>query len=141
MMDNTSLSKWQLRLAACLIFLLGVAGGILAPKAYHRWFDGRASSRQDRFQQMLDRLELDEAQKTQVQQILGDARVQLNAIRRESEPRVEEVRRATDERLQKVLTPEQWQRWQQLKSEMDRRGRRGRGGGKGDARPRSDDVR
>ncbi|HEV2704331.1 MAG TPA: hypothetical protein VGV59_00315 [Pyrinomonadaceae bacterium] len=126
-MDNVTRSKWQLRLAAFLIFLLGVAGGILAPKAYHAWFDARSGSRQDRFQQMLNRLELDEAQKTQVQQILGDARAQLNAIRRESEPRVEEVRRATDERLQKVLTPEQWQQWQQLKNEMDRRGRRGRG--------------
>lgn len=137
-MDNVTRSKWQLRLAALLIFLLGVAGGILAPKAYHRWFDRPATSRQDRFQQMLDRLELDEAQRAQVQQILGDARSQLNAIRRESEPRVEEVRRATDERLQKVLTPEQWQRWQQLKSEMDRRGRRGRGGGKGGGGSRTD---
>jgi Spy/CpxP family protein refolding chaperone len=139
-MDKVTGSKWQLRLAAFLIFLLGIAAGILAPKAYHMWFDAPARSRQDRFQQMLDRLQLDEAQKTQVQQILGDARGQLNAIRRESEPRVEEVRRNTDERLQKVLTPEQWQRWQQLKNEMDRRGRRGRGGRGGGGGPRTTDA-
>ncbi len=44
------------------------------------------------------------------------------------------------ERLQKVLTPEQWQRWQQLKNEMDRRGRRGRGGRGGGGGPRTTDA-
>jgi Spy/CpxP family protein refolding chaperone len=35
---------------------------------------------------------------------------------------MDDIRRQTDERLQQVLTPEQWQRFQQLKQDM--RGRR-----------------
>jgi len=42
-------------------------------------------------------------QKTHVHQILGDTREQLMALRKESEPRVGEIRRQADERLQKIL--------------------------------------
>lgn len=136
-MDKVIRNKWQLRVAAILIFLLGVAAGALAPRAYYMWQRSTgAASRQDRFEQMLDRLQLSADQKTQVQQILGDTREQLGALRRESEPRVEEIRRQGDERLRQVLTPEQWQGFQQMKDEMRgnrRRGRGGRGGGPGRA--------
>jgi Spy/CpxP family protein refolding chaperone len=81
-------------------------------------------SRQDRFEKMLDRLNLSADQKTQVHQILSDTRGQLQTLRKESEPRFEEIRRQADERLQKVLTPEQWQQFQKERSEMRGRGRR-----------------
>ncbi len=64
--------------------------------------------------------------KRQVQQIFGDTRQQLQTLRKESEPRVDEIRQQTDQRLQQVLTPEQWQDFQQMRDEM--RARRGRGG-------------
>jgi Spy/CpxP family protein refolding chaperone len=57
----------------------------------------------------------------------------LRALRRESEPRVTEIRREADERMQQVLTPEQWQQFQTVQHEMrERRG--GRGGPRGDRR-------
>ncbi|MGH9928071.1 MAG: hypothetical protein ACREA9_02465, partial [Pyrinomonadaceae bacterium] len=75
-------------------------------------------------------LKLNDSQKIQVQQILGDTREQLQALRRESEPKVSEIRQRADEQLQKVLTPDQWQQFQQMRSETRGRGRRGgdRGG-------------
>ncbi len=73
----------------------------------------------------MDRLQLSDEQKPQVRQIFGDTRDQLEALRKESEPRVADIRRQADERLQKVLTPEQWQRFEQVREEM--RQRRGRG--------------
>ena len=86
----------------------------------------------DRFEQLAERLDLNADQKTKVQQILGDTREQLRALRRESEPRVNEIRSQADARLQEVLTPEQWQKFQSMRHEM--RGRRGgRGGPRGDA--------
>ena len=124
-MDNLQKSKWQVRIAAILIFVVGFAAGALALNAYKRW--GRAGgdrTRQDRFEQMLDRLQLSADQKTQVHQILSDTRGQLQSLRKESEPRFEEIRRQADEHLQKVLTAEQWQQFQKERSEMRSRGRR-----------------
>ncbi len=126
-MDITNKSKWLVRVAAIVIFLLGFAAGALALNGYKRW--GRSSaetSRHARFERMLDSLQLNVDQKTQVHQILGDTRQQLQALRKESEPRVSEIRRQTDERLQKILTPDQWKQFQQERDKMRGRERRGR---------------
>ena len=126
-MDTTNKSKWEVRVAAIVIFLLGFAAGALALNGYRAWSRSRLEAgRQDRFEQMLDRLQLGADQKTQVHQILGDARSRLEALRKQSEPQVNEIRQQTDERLQKVLTPEQWGRFRQERDEFRSRGRRGR---------------
>jgi Spy/CpxP family protein refolding chaperone len=126
-MDITNKGKWQVRLAAALIFLLGFAAGALALNAYKRWGGIRGDlTRQNRFERMLDSLQLNPEQKTQVHQILGDTRTQLQTLRKESEPRVAEIRRQADERLQKVLTPDQWQQFQQEREKLRGRERRGR---------------
>jgi Spy/CpxP family protein refolding chaperone len=126
-MDITNKSKWQVRIAAIVIFLLGFAAGALTLNGYKRWSRGNAeASRQSRFDRMLDNLQLNADQKTQVHQILGETRGQLQALRKESEPRVTEIRRQADERLQKVLTPDQWNQFQQERGRMRGRERRGR---------------
>lgn len=126
-MNTIQKSKWQVRVAALVIFVIGFAAGALALNVYKRWERTNAgTSRQDRFEKMLDRLNLSADQKTQVHQILSDTRGQLQTLRKESEPRFEEIRRQADERLQKVLTPEQWQQFQKERSELRGRGRRGR---------------
>ena len=127
-MDTTNKSKWQVRIAALLIFVLGFAAGALALSAYKRFGRSNVETRQGRFTQTLESLQLSAEQKTQVDQILGDTRQQLQALRKESEPRVAEIRRQADERLQKVLTPEQWTKFQQAREKMHNRDRRGRGG-------------
>ena len=127
-MDTTNKSKWQVRIAALLIFVLGFAAGALALSAYKRFGRSTNESREGRFAQTLEALQLTAEQKTQVDQILGDTRQQLQALRKESEPRVGEIRRQADERLQKVLTPEQWTQFQQAREKMHNRDRRGRGG-------------
>jgi len=123
-MDAIQKSKWQVRGAALLIFVIGFAAGALALNAYKRLGrSGAEEGRGDRFERMLERLNLNADQKTQVHQILSDTRGQLQSLRKESEPRFEEIRRQADERLQKVLTAEQWQQFQKERSEL-----RGRGG-------------
>ena len=130
MMDKSMRNRWQVRAAAALIFLLGFAAGALALNAYRAWSRGGAAvSRGDRFAQMSERLTLGDDQKSEVQKILGDTREQLQSLRKESEPRVTEIRRQADERLQKVLTPEQWQQFQQMRDELRRKGRRARNDG------------
>jgi Spy/CpxP family protein refolding chaperone len=122
-MDKTGKSKWQVRIAAILIFVLGFAAGALALNGYQRWRSGGQTRRQA-YEQLIDRLQLNADQKTQVQQIFGETRQQLQVLRKESDPRVVQIRQQTDERLQKVLTPEQWKQFQQMREEIRSKGRR-----------------
>ena len=125
-MDTNRKSKWQVRLVVLLVFVLGCLAGALGLNAYQKYSRSRAqTTRHERFEQMLNRLQLSEEQKTQVHQILTETRGQLQALRKESEPRFETIRQQADERLQKVLTPEQWKQFQQERD--SNRGRRGRG--------------
>jgi Spy/CpxP family protein refolding chaperone len=122
-MNVVAKNRWQVRGAAAVIFVLGFAAGILALNVYRGW--ARRPPPGDRFEQLSERLQLSSEQKTKVQQIFGETREQLRALRRESEPRVHEIRSQADAQLQQVLTPEQWQQFQTMRSEM--RSRRGRG--------------
>jgi Spy/CpxP family protein refolding chaperone len=126
-MNNITKNRWQVRVAAAIIFVLGFTAGILALNIYRGL--ARAVGR-DRFEQLSERLNLTADQKTKVQQIFGDTREQLGALRRESEPRMKEIRQQADERLKQVLTEEQWQQFQTMRDET--RGRRGGRGPRGD---------
>ena len=135
-MDKVAKNKWQVRVAALVIFLLGVAAGALALNVYKSFSrGGTGDGRRGGFEEMLDRLQLTAEQKAQAQQILAEARQQMREARKEMEPRMNDIRRQTDERLRQTFTPEQWEKFQQMKQEM---GKRRRGGGrKGDGPGRS----
>ncbi len=123
-MDNQSKTKWKLRGLAVVLFALGFTSGILAMNAVRAWSHRGAGAPGDRMEQLATRLQLNPDQKTKVQQIFSDTRQQLQALRKESEPRVNDIRQQADQRLQQTLTGDQWQKFQQLRSEMrDRRGR------------------
>jgi len=123
-MNNVTKNRWQVRIAATIIFVLGFTAGILALNVYRGWGSRGGGNRMD---ELSERLQLTADQKTKVQEIFNDTREQLRAVRRETEPRMEEIRRQADGRLQTVLTPDQWERFQRLREERGRRGR-GRGG-------------
>ena len=118
-MTNITKNRWQVRVAALIIFVLGFTAGILALNVYRRVrpFGG------NRMDELSERLQLTADQKTKVQEIFSDTREQLNSVRHEMEPRMSEIRRQADGRLQTVLTPEQWQQFQKLRDERQRRGR------------------
>jgi Spy/CpxP family protein refolding chaperone len=125
-MDYVTKSRWQVRLAAAVIFLLGFTAGILALNVYRGW--ARNAPPHDRFEQLAKRLELNADQKTRVQQIFGDTREQLRELRKESDGKVADIRKHADDNLQQVLTAEQWQQFLKIKEEA--RERRERGGGR-----------
>jgi Spy/CpxP family protein refolding chaperone len=133
-MDRARKNSWLVRAAALAIFVLGFAAGALAPSAYRAWVRERPreGGPGGRIEQMSRNLNLSAEQEAQVRQIFGETRTQLEALRKESEPRFAEIRRQADERLQKVLTPEQWQQFSQDRREnRSRRGRRGGRQGEG----------
>lgn len=120
--------KWQIRVAALIIFLLGFTAGALSLNFYHQRNINASGARPGRYDQMIERLNLSADQKTQVDKIFSDARQQLMQFRKESEPKFSEVRKQTDERLKTVLSPEQWERFQQMMNEArSRRNNRWRG--------------
>lgn len=126
-MNNVAKNKWQVRVAAAIIFVLGFTAGILALNVY-RGLGGlgrHGGGPGNRMDELAERLNLTPDQKVKMQEIFNDTREQLRAVRRESEPKLEEIRRQADGRLQTVLTPEQWQQFQKIKDERQRRGGRG----------------
>ena len=125
-MENNGKTQWRIRAAVVSVFLLGCLAGALAMNAYRAQFSRYPREpRGERFEQMLDRLNLTAEQRTQMELIIKESRSQLVEIRRQSAPRYQEIRKQTDEKLQTILSPQQWQQWQQLTQEM--RGRRNRG--------------
>jgi periplasmic protein CpxP/Spy len=123
-MNNVAKNRWQVRIAAMIIFVLGFTAGILALNVYRGLARGGPGNRID---ELSERLQLTADQKTKVQEIFSDTREQIRAARREMEPKMAEIRRQADGRLQTVLTPEQWQQFQRLRDERQHRGRGPRG--------------
>jgi Spy/CpxP family protein refolding chaperone len=121
-METNSKRKWQIRGAVALIFLLGFLAGALVLNFYHKrrpWPPRGAG----RYEQVINSLNLTAEQKTQVEQVMSEARARMIEIRRQSEPQIGAVRQQTDERLKSALTPEQWEQWQRMTGEMRRRRR------------------
>jgi Spy/CpxP family protein refolding chaperone len=119
-MDSSAGSKWQVRLAVLILFVVGFMAGALAMNIYRARHGSPRAGGRGGFEQMLDRLNLTQDQRTQVSDIFEDARKQLGELRKDSEPKFREVRKNTDERLQSVLTPEQWDQFQQMTNRRDR---------------------
>jgi Spy/CpxP family protein refolding chaperone len=123
-MDNSARNEWQVRLAALAIFIIGFVAGALALHVYRGQSWGSSSARHERFQQMLERLDLTPDQQTRVKAILDNSRAQLTEMHKECGPKFRAVRNQTDEQLRAVLTPEQWNQFQQMMSEARERHRR-----------------
>jgi len=123
-MNNVTNNRWQVRVAAVIIFVLGFTAGILALNVYRGWAHRGPGTDGDRFDRLAERLQLTADQKPKVQEIFSDTREQLRAVRQETEPRMQEIRRQADGRLQTVLTPEQWQQFQRIRDERGPRMRR-----------------
>lgn len=119
-MNSESKNRWQIRAATLLIFLLGFAAGALALNAYQAWAiaSGSATIKQKRYDQLFQSLDLTPAQRSEVQQIVGETREQVQKLREESEPRVQEIRGRSDEKLRRVLTDEQWQTFEQARNKL-----------------------
>ena len=127
-MEYITKTRWKVRVAAVVIFLLGFAAGMLSLNVYRAWVRRNQPTHEDRIERMAKDLQLSADQKTKVQQIFNDTREQLRGLRKESEPKVAEIRKQADERIQQTLSPDQWQRFQQLRKETWGSRRRGRDG-------------
>jgi Spy/CpxP family protein refolding chaperone len=130
-MNLADKNKWQVRVAALVIFVLGFAAGALSLNLYRKYrstdetagsVDGTELRGGRRFERMLDRLSLDASQRAQMEEIMRETRAELMAIRKDSRPRVFEIRKRSRERMQQVLNADQWQQLQEMmKKNRERR--------------------
>jgi Spy/CpxP family protein refolding chaperone len=118
-MNNDNRSKWQIRAATLSIFVLGFIAGALALNAYHVYVSASPqTTKQKKYDQIFNQLDLNESQRGEVQKIVGETRQELQTLRQEQEPRVQEIRGRADERFRQILTPAQWTQFQQLRDAM-----------------------
>src|ERR1044072_3268460 len=83
-MNNIVKNRWQVRVAAAIIFVLGFTAGILGLNG-DRGLAHRGAPR-DRLEQLSQRLDLNADQKAKVQQIFSDTPAELGAFARWTEP-------------------------------------------------------
>lgn len=116
-MDRENRFNWKIRVATLSIFLLGFVAGALALNAYHVWFNAASSTtKQQRFERMLDQVQLSDSQKAEVQKIMNETKEEYK--NRPPNPQVDAIRTRADEKLKKVFNSEQWENFQRLRNEF-----------------------
>ena len=106
-------NRWRIVGAVLVLFGLGFLAGVLSMNLYHRRRGTDPGPRRGAFALALKQLNLNPEQQTKVDAILADTRSQLREVRKEESPRMSDIRKKARERLQSVLTPEQWRQLQE----------------------------
>ncbi len=119
MLELTMKNKWQIRVVTMCLFALGFVAGALALNAFNLWFGtAKQPTKQERYQEAFNQLNLNETQDAEVQKIVAETRENIQNLRQESEPRMAEIRARNDVKLQSVLTAEQWAKFQKLRESI-----------------------
>ena len=119
------MKTFKLSLLIALVFLAGVAAGVVGTRIVIRHWVNSAIQRPENFQILLERdlrwrLHLDARQRMEVHRILTDARVQLRDLRKEYRPQVVAVLTNTEAKISVVLTPEQQVQFEKMQQENRR---------------------
>ena len=119
------MKAFKLSLLIALVFLAGVAAGVVGTRVAIRHWVTTAIQRPQNFQVLLERnlrwrLRLDARQRVEVHRILTYTRVQLRDLRQEYRPQVTAVLTNTEAQISALLTPEQKVRFEQMQHENRR---------------------
>jgi Spy/CpxP family protein refolding chaperone len=118
-MNSETKDKWQIRAIVLAVFLLGVLSGGLGWHVYESWTSASNKSwKQKKIDLIFNQLDLNDAQRTEVQKIIAETRESMQKLRDEQEPRVQEIRKRADEKLRGVLSDEQYKQFVQLRDKM-----------------------
>ena len=112
----------KISLLVGLIFLAGVAVGVVGTRVAIRHWMRTAIQRPETVQTLVERrlkwrLRLDATQQAQVHEILTGTREQFAELRREYRPQVMVIVSNADAQISAVLTPAQQQRYERFKEE------------------------
>ena len=115
----------KLSLLVALVFLAGVAVGVVGTRIAVRHWINTAIQRPQNFQMLLERnlrrrLQLDARQRVEVHRILTDTRVQLRDLRQEYRPQVVTVLTNAEAQISAVLAPDQRARFERMQQQNRR---------------------
>jgi hypothetical protein len=116
------MKTFKLLALVMLVFLAGVAAGVVGTRLVIRHWVNTAVQRPENFQLLLERnlrrqLRLDARQRVEVHRILTDTRVQLRDLRQEYRPQVVAVLTNTEAQISAILTPEQQARFEEMQQQ------------------------
>ena len=132
-MESKTSSQAKARLVIAAVFVIGFAAGALSLNLYQKFISNApekvdSHDRAGLFIQRIDeKVNLSDAQKTQIRQILENSRDKLSDIRKKMEPAVKEfepqfdaVRQQTRNEIRAVLTDSQLPKVEEMFKEQDR---------------------
>jgi hypothetical protein len=113
---------WKAILVLTLVFIAGIAVGVLGTRVVVRSYLQAAIAHPERIQVVIERnltrkLRLDGEQRAELADILTDTRGELHTLRVQYQPQAAEILRKADARIAKLLTPEQLARYEELKKQ------------------------
>lgn len=114
------MKNWKSILLLVLVFLAGVAVGVVSTRAVVRHFMQQAFAHPQRLQAFIERdlsrkLRLDTSQRAKLHTILTDTHDQLQNLREQYRPQAALVFSNADAEITAMLTPEQQARYEKVK--------------------------
>jgi Spy/CpxP family protein refolding chaperone len=115
----------KLSLLVALVFLAGVAVGVVGTRIAIRHWVSSAIQRPEKVQMLIERnlrwrLRLDASQQAQAHRILTDTRGQLRELRQEYRPQLVAIVTNAEAQIFTILTPEQQARFERMQRENRR---------------------
>ena len=119
------MKKLKPLLALLLMFLAGLAVGVVGTRVATRSFIRRAIQNPDLVRNLIEidlvrKLKLDAVQRIKVHEVLADSQRQLRELRLEFQPRFAPIMDEANDRISAVLTPEQLKKFEKLQEENRR---------------------
>lgn len=124
-MNETSAS-YKAALWVAIVFLLGVAVGVLSGYGYARWSVSAARPsasepvrRAQRVEQLTNELSLSAEQAKQLDQILMQRHAEVKGVRDQSDAQVEQIRQKGRGQIRAILKPEQKPKYEEFLRKLD----------------------
>jgi Spy/CpxP family protein refolding chaperone len=117
-------NQWAAAFLSLLLFLSGVAVGVLADRYYAATVVSAktaADFRERYVSEMQSRLKLTATQVDQLETILDETKAQYKTVRDEYRPAMLKIRNEQISRVKAILTPQQVPAYEQLVAERERR--------------------
>jgi hypothetical protein len=114
--------RWNQIAVGFIVGLLAgaIVGGSPVPRKLSESWDGRPSHNR-MLNRFATRLHLSEEQKAQVGGVLEQGRAKMNAVFADMRPRLEQVRKETDDEIRVFLNPEQQRKFEKMNEERAKR--------------------
>jgi hypothetical protein len=114
------MKNWKSFLLLVLVFLAGIAVGVVGTRTVARHLVRRAIAEPERLQNFVERdlawkLRLDKAQRVQLHDILSGSRVQLRELRQQIQPQSALILSNANAQITAMLSPEQQARFEEFK--------------------------